>query len=49
MFGSDWPGHLARATYEQVADAAYDAAGPMTPPQIERLFHATAAEFYGLA
>ena len=49
MFGSDWPNHLARASYQEVLDAAYDAAGPMTSRQAERLFQGTAAEQYGLA
>lgn len=48
MFGSDWPNHLARATYEQVVEAAYEASGPLTSTQAERLFHGTASEFYGL-
>jgi L-fuconolactonase len=48
MFGSDWPNHLSRATYGEVLEAAYDAAGPLTSRQAERLFRDTASEFYGL-
>ena len=49
MFGSDWPNHLACATYDDVVDAAFDAAGPMTSQQADMLFRDTAARFYGLA
>ena len=48
MFGSDWPNHLAVATYEQVLQAAIEAAGPMTGPQLADILSGTAAAFYGL-
>jgi L-fuconolactonase len=49
MFGSDWPGHVEFASYEQVREAAELAAGPMTDAQHERLFGGTARAFYGLS
>ena len=49
MFGSDWPGHVEFATFDQVRDAAATAAGPMTEAQQERLFGGTARAFYGLS
>jgi L-fuconolactonase len=49
MFGSDWPGHVELATYEQVREAALTAAGPMTEAQVGRLFGGTAQAFYGLS
>ena len=49
MFGSDWPNHLAAASYEQTLGAAIEAAGPMTEPQIASLLGGTASAFYRLA
>lgn len=49
MFGSDWPGHVEFATFDQVRDAATVAAGPMTEAQEERLFGGTARAVYGLS
>ena len=49
MFGSDWPGHVEFATFDQVRDAATVSAGPMTEAQEERVFGDTARAFYGLS
>ena len=48
MFGSDWPNHLAVATYEQVLQATIEAAGPMTDAQLADVLGGTAAAFYRL-
>lgn len=48
MFGSDWPNHLSVASYEQVVQAAIDAAGPMTDEQVADVLSGTAAAFYRL-
>ena len=48
MFGSDWPNHLAVATYEQALQATIDAAGPMTDSQLADVLGGTAAAFYRL-
>jgi L-fuconolactonase len=48
MFGSDWPTHLQAATYEEVVEAAIDAACPMTGAQQDQLLGLTAREFYRL-
>ena len=48
MFGSDWPNHLPVASYEQVAQATIDAAGPMTDAQLADVLGGTAAAFYRL-
>ena len=49
MFGSDWPEHLAVASYREVWDAALEAAGPMTALQREQLTNRTALSFYRVA
>ena len=49
MFGSDWPGHLAHAKFDEVREAALLAAGPMTDAQRDRLFGGTARAFYGIS
>ncbi|MCY4583085.1 MAG: amidohydrolase family protein [Chloroflexi bacterium] len=48
MFGSDWPNHVSVASYEQVLDAAIEAAGPMTDAQLAEVLGGTAAAFYRL-
>ncbi len=48
MFGSDWPNHLPVASYEQVLNAAVEAAGPMTDAQLADVLGGTAASFYRL-
>ena len=48
MFGSDWPSSVA-AGYRDVLQAAVEAAGPMTDPQLASVLAGSAAEFYRLS
>lgn len=48
MFGSDWPRHAGRASYDEVVRAAVETAGPMTSGQLADLFASTASSFYRL-
>ena len=48
MFGSDWPNHLAAASYEQALQATIEAAGPMTEDQLASVLGGTASAFYRL-
>lgn len=48
MFGSDWPRHAGRASYDEVVRAAVETSGPMTNHQLADLFAATASSFYRL-
>ena len=48
MFGSDWPAHTAVAGYQETLNAAIEAAGPMTEPQLAQVLGGAAAEFYRL-
>jgi L-fuconolactonase len=49
MFGSDWPAHVARASYADVLAMTLEAAGPMTSSQREQLLSATARDFYRIS
>lgn len=49
MFGSDWPAHLGVASYQQVWDAALEAAAPLTLVQRQQLTKDTARSFYRIS
>ena len=49
MFGSDWPVCRLAGTYGQVYAAAFEALGPLSPAERDKVFGGTAVRFYGLA
>ncbi|MDX1682381.1 MAG: amidohydrolase family protein [Phycisphaeraceae bacterium] len=49
MFGTDWPVCLLVCEYDEVLEHLVDVLPPMSRPEQEQLFYATARDFYGLA
>ncbi len=48
MFGSDWPVCLLAASYDQVAEAARELTGGLSPDERDEVFGGTAARVYRL-